>query len=95
MREILTQRRLQLLSCVMDMSDKEIGERLNCTRMAIHNSRKRHGLFGQRSDRHPKCPHCGTRTNYLKDEGVAFCPNCCARVNARGELVDEKLRKVS
>lgn len=94
MRKLIYLEQIQYLSYVMDMSDTDVGEKVNCTRVGVTKARKRFGLVPKGTKEFPKCS-CGTRLRFLSDEGVYFCSNCLTRVNARGEVVDDKLKRVS
>jgi hypothetical protein len=96
MRRIMTPKKLQLLSFVMELSDSEISTRADCNRVTLSQSRKRYGLFpkSKKGINPPRCPRCGARTRLIHDEGLAFCSNCLARVNTRGEIVNEHLEVV-
>lgn len=87
-------RQLQYLHYVLGMNEKQISEVVSCRRPTVGNYRKKYGLFPKTFKSYPKCPTCGTSTNYLVDEGLCFCPNCLKRVNAQGNVVTERLAVV-
>ena len=85
---VITKEQLQDLHYVQGLTEEEIASRFGVTRTTIASYRMKYGFIPRRSPKFPRCPRCGATTNFLRDEGLGFCPVCLVRVDVKGRIVE-------
>ena len=85
----LTKEQLQDLYYVQNLNEREIAKQLGISRATVGSYRIKYGFIPKTQPVFPRCPECNTMTNFLRDEGLGFCPQCLIRINAKGQVVSE------
>lgn len=67
------------------MSEREIAEKVGVTTTTVYSYRDKFGFIPRSRPKYPKCPRCGRTTNFIKDEGLGFCPECLIYIDKNGK----------